>query len=70
MYECVACGERFGGLWAFDRHLRPIATGPSQPLCHDPATRGLTRGKRGTWGRSGALVTMEGSANQKGSVAA
>jgi hypothetical protein len=40
---CAGCGERFGGLAAFDKHQRPAGT------CHPPEDRGLIRHENGVW---------------------
>jgi hypothetical protein len=48
--ECPACGERFTGVTAFDRHqLRDYRETPAI-VCLNPAEFGLVKNERGRWG--------------------
>jgi hypothetical protein len=48
--ECAACGERFTGVTAFDRHQRRDYGQTPAVTCLNPAASGLALNAYGRWG--------------------
>ena len=48
--ECAACGERFTGVTAFDRHQDRDYSRTPAITCRLPADCGLVRNEHGRWG--------------------
>ena len=57
MAECLhrKCGQRFGGVGGFDRHLL-ILDGAPWIDCRDPAAFGMVQTADGVWVRSAPTV--------------